>query len=173
MARGIASLVSGLLFGAGLAISGMTHPQKVLGFLDIAGRWDPSLLFVLCGAVGVTLIAFRFVLRRSTPVFDDRFQIVRGERIDAPLLIGSALFGIGWGIAGYCPGPAIALVAAPNRELLLFLPALLTGVAMQIALRSRQGRTVAMEVEGEPVAARSEEERTAARSEEKPVQSCG
>jgi hypothetical protein len=158
MTRSAASLVSGLLFGAGLAISGMTHPQKVIGFLDITGRWDPSLLFVLGGAVGVTLIAFRFVLRRSLPILDDHFHIGRETRIDAPLLFGSAIFGVGWGITGYCPGPAIALAAAPNRELLVFLPALLIGSAAQMALRSRRHRAIT------PLDATSEE---------KPVPSCG
>lgn len=122
------NLGAGLLFGLGLAISGMTRPEKVLGFLDLAGHWDPSLLLVLGGAVGVTVIAFRFILRRPRPVLGSTFHISTKTRVDAPLVIGAALFGIGWGISGYCPGPALALLAVPgNEETWTFLPALLAG----------------------------------------------
>jgi uncharacterized membrane protein YedE/YeeE len=127
LARCLASLVAGLLFGAGLALSGMTRPLKVLGFLDIAGQWDPSLLFVLGGAVLVATIAFRFVLRSGTPLFATSFDVPTNRVIDAPLIGGALLFGIGWGIAGYCPGPAIAQLAAPNLETLYFLPAMVAG----------------------------------------------
>jgi uncharacterized membrane protein YedE/YeeE len=127
MKRLIVSLVTGVLFGAGLALSGMTHPQKILGFLDITGDWDPTLLFVLGGAVGVTIITFRFILKRRTPFLDDRFYLTSKSKIDAPLLIGSTIFGIGWGIGGLCPGPAIAMAASPNREFWIFFPALVAG----------------------------------------------
>lgn len=127
----LATLLSGLIFGFGLALSGMTRPQKVLGFLDMAGLWDPSLLFVLGGAVGVTVIAFRFVSKRPAPLFAEAFHVSDIRHIDRPLIIGSALFGMGWGISGYCPGPAIALMAAPNWELYAFLPAMLAGYAAQ------------------------------------------
>lgn len=134
----LATLLSGLIFGFGLALSGMTQPQKVLNFLDIAGSWDSSLLFVLGGAVGVTVIAFRFVTKLSAPLFADEFHVADIRHIDRQLVIGSALFGIGWGISGYCPGPAIALMAAPNWELYAFLPAMLAGYAAQHYLfRSR------------------------------------
>ncbi|WP_026101187.1 YeeE/YedE family protein [Synechococcus sp. PCC 7336] len=101
------ALISGLLFGFGLGLSQMIDRERVLGFLDIAGVWDPTLLFVLGGAVGVTLVAFRFVLRLPQPWFGDRFFLPTKTAIDRPLLVGAALFGIGWGIAGYCPGPGI------------------------------------------------------------------
>jgi uncharacterized membrane protein YedE/YeeE len=127
----LVTLVSGLVFGFGLAMSGMTNPQKVLNFLDITGSWDPSLLFVLGGAVGVTVIAFRFIGKLAQPVFAEKFYLTDVRYIDRPLLIGSALFGIGWGIGGYCPGPAIALMAAPNWELYVFVPAMLAGYAVQ------------------------------------------
>lgn len=128
MARLLASLFSGLLFGLGLAVAGMTDPRKVLGFLDLAGDWDPSLLFVLGGAVGVTMIAFRFVLRRPRPVLAAHFETPTRHGIDRPLLLGAALFGSGWGIAGYCPGPAVTLLALPqNPETWLVLPAILAG----------------------------------------------
>jgi uncharacterized membrane protein YedE/YeeE len=135
------NLVAGLLFGLGLALSGMTHPEKVLGFLDFAGRWDASLLLVLGGAVGVTVIAFRFVLRQPKPVLAERFHLSTKTRIDLPLLSGAVIFGIGWGISGYCPGPAVALLAAPdNREVWLFLPALLVGQLLHRLIDRQTGR---------------------------------
>lgn len=127
MAKFAAALVAGLVFGIGLALSGMTHAEKVLGFLDVAGEWDASLLLVLGGAVGMTLVAFRFVLKRPTPVFEPAFILPTLRHIDGPLVVGAALFGIGWGISGYCPGPGIALLAAPNWEALIFIPAVLFG----------------------------------------------
>ena len=126
-ARYLASLASGLLFGFGLALSGMTRPQKVLGFLDVAGQWDPSLVFVLGGAVIVATIAFRVVRRRTAPLFAASFDLPANRAIDAPLIGGALLFGVGWGIGGYCPGPAIAQLAAPDGETLYFLPALVAG----------------------------------------------
>lgn len=127
----ILTLAAGLIFGFGLALSGMTHPEKVLSFLDVTGKWDPSLLFVLGGAVGVTTLSFRFVLKRKSPLFASAFLLPDVQTIDRPLLIGSALFGLGWGISGYCPGPAVALLASPNRELWIFMPALLAGYVLQ------------------------------------------
>ncbi len=121
------SLISGVLFGFGLALAGMTDPQKVLAFLDITGEWDASLMLVLAAAVGVTATSFHLILRRSTPVFDTEFHLPEKSAIDSPLIIGSIIFGIGWGISGYCPGPAVALLAAPGRETLIFLPAMLGG----------------------------------------------
>jgi uncharacterized membrane protein YedE/YeeE len=118
MMKNVVTLLVGILFGFGLALSGMTHPEKVLGFLDMADAWNASLLFVLGGAVGVTLIAAQFF-------------VTQAKQLDASLIIGSTLFGIGWGISGYCPGPAIALFAAPNWELWVFVPAMLAGYALQ------------------------------------------
>ena len=131
-------LLSGLIFGLGLALSGMTHAQKVLDFLDLAGHWDPSLLFVLGGAVGVTVISFHFVLKRTKPLLAARFDLPLRQHLDAPLLMGAALFGIGWGISGYCPGPAIALLAAPNQEAWIFLPAMLAGACLHRFWAARQ-----------------------------------
>jgi uncharacterized membrane protein YedE/YeeE len=135
----LASLLAGLLFGFGLALSGMTHATKVLDFLDIAGQWNPGLLFVLGGAVGVTVLAFRFILRRKAPLLANRFDLPQASGIDRPLLVGALMFGIGWGISGYCPGPAISLLAAPNRELWIFLPSMLTGAVLQRAWRKGRG----------------------------------
>lgn len=131
MKRNLASGFAGLVFGFGLALSGMTHPEKVLGFLDVAGTWDASLLFVLGGAVGVTVVTFRFILQLNKPLLADRFVITKETHIDRPLVIGAMLFGIGWGITGYCPGPAVALLAAPNWELWAFLPAAILGAVAE------------------------------------------
>ncbi len=130
----LAALVAGALFGVGLAMSGMTDPQRVLGFLDIFGEFDPALLFVLGGAVAVTTIAFRFVLRRQAPVLADTFQISHLRTVDRQLLGGAALFGIGWGIAGYCPGPALAGLGVLSREALWFVPAMVAGSVMHRAI---------------------------------------
>lgn len=127
MGKIISILAAGLLFGFGLAVSGMTHAIKVLGFLDVAGDWDPSLLLVLGGAVGVTVVAFRFILRRPSPVLESAFRLPSARDVDGRLVVGAAIFGIGWGIGGYCPGPAIASLAAPNWETWVFIPAVLLG----------------------------------------------
>ncbi|WP_321884888.1 DUF6691 family protein [Paraburkholderia bannensis] len=123
----LTSFACGLLFGGGLALSGMTRPQKVLGFLDVSGAWDGSLLFVLGGAVTLATLAFHFILRRRKPVLDERFALPTATAIDGKLIAGAAIFGIGWGAAGYCPGPAIALLAQPNIEALYFLPSMMAG----------------------------------------------
>ncbi|HEY3433584.1 MAG TPA: DUF6691 family protein [Rhodocyclaceae bacterium] len=123
-------LLSGLIFGLGLALAGMTSPQKVLAFLDIAGDWNPALLFVLGGAVITAAIAFRWILKRDHPLLDTRFHLSKVTEPDVGLVLGSVIFGIGWGISGYCPGPGIALLAVPkNPEALLFLTGLLVGFA--------------------------------------------
>ena len=129
MTRGLAALVAGLLFGGGLCLSGMTQPQKVLGFLDLAGAWDPALLFVMGGAVGVHLVLFRVITRRAAPLFDDRFHVPAAGAIDRSLLIGAALFGVGWGLAGYCPGPAVVSAASGAVAPLAFVAAMVVGMA--------------------------------------------
>lgn len=130
--QGAASLVAGTVFGLGLAVAQMTDPRKVLNFLDLTGHWDPSLLLVLGGAVGLSVLAFRFILARRTPVLDAQFHLPPPQaRIDARLLGGSALFGIGWGLAGYCPGPAIASLGFGNAEALWVVPAMVAGTWLQ------------------------------------------
>ncbi|WP_249219105.1 DUF6691 family protein, partial [Loktanella sp. SALINAS62] len=104
--RIILGLVSGLIFGVGLVVSGMSDPAKVLNFLDVFGAWDPSLAFVMGGASVTAFIGYRLVWRRGAPVVMDSFDLPTADRIDAPLLTGAAVFGIGWGIGGFCPGPA-------------------------------------------------------------------
>jgi uncharacterized protein len=123
--------VSGLLFGAGLYVSQMVDPLKVLRFLDFtaipSGGWDPSLAFVMLGAIPVMFLAIRFGRRRATPLFDASFHEPEFRKIDAPLVIGAALFGVGWGMSGVCPGPAIALVAFWPPDLLVLLVAIFVG----------------------------------------------
>ena len=131
MMQPLVSLVAGVVFGLGLAVAEMTNPLKVLDFLDLAGHWDPSLAFVMGGAVLVTLVAFRFVLRRAVPLYGERFHLPTLTQLDRKLLGGAALFGIGWGLAGYCPGPALATILSGNSETWLFVPAMLVGGALQ------------------------------------------
>lgn len=127
MRRELTALFTGLVFGTGLALSGMVYPLKVLGFLDIAGHWDPSLALVMLGAIAVTLPGFALVSRRQRPLFDVKFYLPQKTDLDARLLSGAALFGVGWGIAGYCPGPALAALAIIWHEAVPLLLAAAVG----------------------------------------------
>ncbi len=127
MKQNLIALLSGLLFGFGLSLSQMIDRDRVLGFLDVSGDWDPTLLFVLGGAVGVTVIAFPFVLRLPHPFFTGKFYLPTRKDIDLPLVLGAAIFGIGWGIAGYCPGPSITALVLGIPNPVLFLIALIIG----------------------------------------------
>ena len=139
MAQQWIAWVAGVLFGLGLGLSQMIDRQRVLGFLDVTGIWDPTLLFVLGGAVAVTGIAFRFVLRRDRPIFGTRFFLPTRNDIDAPLILGAALFGIGWGISGYCPGPGIVALVLLHWQPVVFLISLVAGMALyQIYLSTGQ-----------------------------------
>lgn len=126
--KNIVSVLAGLLFGFGLALSQMTDPAKVIGFLDVSGGWDPTLLLVMGGAVLVTLISFRFILRRSRPVFDGEFHLPRRRDLDGRLIAGAAIFGIGWGLAGFCPGPGVAAIAQGVWQPLVFVAGLAIGM---------------------------------------------
>lgn len=123
----IYALFTGLIFGIGIAISGMMNPAKVFNFFDVAGTWDPSLAFVMGGAVVVTFIGYRLVWTRNAPLFGERFQVPTGATIDMKLIGGSALFGIGWGIAGFCPGAALPALGTGRWEVILFLGAVAVG----------------------------------------------
>ncbi len=127
--KNLAALACGLLFGVGLAVSGMTDTAKVLGFLDLFGRWDPDLLFVMGGAVCVTLVTFRWVLR-STPLLAPDFSLPTSKDLDPRLLGGAALFGIGWGVFGYCPGPALSALAYLDIKTVVFVVSMLAGMAL-------------------------------------------
>lgn len=125
------ALAAGALFGAGLLLSGMTQPAKIVGFLD-PSRWDPSLAFVMGGAVAVYSLVFRLVRRqRRTPWFDKTFHLPTRSDLDLPLIGGAALFGVGWGLGGYCPGPGLVSAAAGSGSGLLFLSAMLVGMLVQ------------------------------------------
>ncbi|OAN78228.1 permease [Sulfitobacter sp. EhC04] len=131
----------GLVFGVGISISGMANPAKVLNFFDVAGSWDPSLAFVMGGALIVTFIGYRVVLKRPAPQFDSRFDLPTSKDFDLPLIAGSATFGIGWGIAGFCPGGALPALGTGQAEVVIFVAALIGGIViarlMQTALRRR------------------------------------
>lgn len=124
-------LLCGALFGAGLTLSGMTDQTKVLGFLDLFGTWDPSLIFVMVGGICVTLVGYRMIFRRSTPLLGNSFLLPSAKVIDKDLVLGALLFGIGWGLYGYCPGPAIASLASLHWETLLFVAAMVSGMFLQ------------------------------------------
>jgi len=128
--RGIVALLCGLVFGIGLAVSGMTDTAKVLGFLDISGAWVPDLAFVMGGAVCVTLVAFPFVLKRKRPVLSPSFLLSGKTVIDGRILGGAAIFGIGWGIYGYCPGPALSALVYLDSKTAIFVVAMLVGMAL-------------------------------------------
>lgn len=128
--KGLVALACGVVFGVGLALSGMTDTAKVLGFLDIFGNWVPDLVFVMGGAVCVTLIAFRFVLRRPVPVLGKQFFLPLSSAIDGRLLGGAAVFGIGWGVYGYCPGPALSALVYLEPNTFVFVGAMLAGMAI-------------------------------------------
>lgn len=128
MKRELAALACGLLFGAGLAAAGMTDPGKVLAFLDVLGAWDPTLMVVMGAAVGVAWLAFRQILRRPEPLFDTVFHLPARKDIDTRLVVGAVLFGVGWGLYGYCPGPALGALVYGNADAFLFVGAMLAGV---------------------------------------------
>ena len=139
-----AALASGLLFGVGLVVSGMVKPTKVIGFLDVGGRWDPSLAFVMVGAIAVHFVLLRLAKRRPAPLFEERFHLPTRRDIDSRLVVGALLFGVGWGLAGYCPGPALTSAAAGMFPPVVFVAAMAAGMALERAVSARA--TAAREV---------------------------
>ncbi|MCB8839909.1 DUF6691 family protein [Aurantimonas sp. VKM B-3413] len=135
--RILLGLLSGLLFGVGLVIAGMSDPAKVINFLDVFGTWDPSLAFVMGGAAITTFIGYRLVWRSKKPLLLADFQVPRRSDIDRDLLSGAAIFGIGWGIGGFCPGPAWTALGLAAPGTLVFLPAMLVGMALATVLKER------------------------------------
>jgi uncharacterized membrane protein YedE/YeeE len=137
----LVSGLSGLLFGVGLLVSGMTRPSKVVGFLDVTGAWDPSLAFVMMGAIAVHFVAYRIVPRMPSPLLGGSFSIPTRADVDARLVTGAALFGLGWGLGGFCPGPALVTLATGGRDVLVFVGGMLGGMVLfQVvdkALRAR------------------------------------
>lgn len=124
------SLLTGLIFGLGLIVSGMTDPSKVTGFLDLAGAWDPSLALVMGGAIGVNLIAFRLARTRARAILGGPMHLPEARQIDRRLVLGGLTFGVGWGLAGFCPGPALASLATGGSKPLIFTLAMLLGMAI-------------------------------------------
>jgi len=127
--KALSEIFCGAIFGLGLAVSGMTDQTKVIGFLDVLGQWQPDLLFVIGSAVLITTVGFYLVLKRSTPLFSMNFHLPTKDTIDKKLILGAIIFGIGWGLYGYCPGPAISALAYGNSEPLLFIGAMILGMA--------------------------------------------
>ncbi|WP_199154339.1 YeeE/YedE family protein [Chromobacterium sp. ASV23] len=134
MKRMISAALAGLIFGSGLIVAGMANPAKVLAFLDITGRWDPSLALVMAGAIAVALPAFAWAKRRERSLLGEAMQLPTSRRVDRRLLAGSLIFGIGWGLAGICPGPALVLAGSGLADGLLFLLAMLAGMALHSRL---------------------------------------
>ncbi|MEZ5491215.1 MAG: YeeE/YedE family protein [Gammaproteobacteria bacterium] len=124
----VSVFVSGLLFGLGLTVSAMVNPAKVIGFLDLAGNWDPSLALVMIGGLAITMPAFQLVLRRDRPLLEARFFLPTSKDVDRRLLGGAALFGVGWGLAGLCPGPALTSLVTLNGSVWLFVIAMVGGM---------------------------------------------
>lgn len=122
------AFLSALIFGIGLSVSGMTLPAKVLGFLDITGNWDPSLLAVMGGAILVHAISYRFITKRSSPVLDAKFQIPTRRDLDWKLILGSVIFGAGWGLGGFCPGPAIVGFVTGQQSVVIFVLSMIGGI---------------------------------------------
>jgi len=139
------AFASGLLFAVGLGVAGMTQPSKVLGFLDVAGTWDPSLAFVMGAALAVDFVAFSVILRRPRPRIDAVFHLPTLTRVDARLVGGAVLFGLGWGLSGVCPGPAVVAVASAQPEVLVFVAAMAGGMGTFHAVEAwrRSGRQAA------------------------------
>ena len=139
MKANLSAFGAGLLFGIGLWLSGMANPRKVLDFLDIAGDWDPSLLLVMAGAVAVTAsFTLPVILKRKAPLLGGAFQLPSRRDIDAPLLAGAAIFGLGWGIGGYCPGPALTALSNLTLEALVFVAAMVAGGMLEPRLQPRR-----------------------------------
>jgi uncharacterized membrane protein YedE/YeeE len=134
MMRSFSRFISGLLFGVGLILSGMTEPQNIIGFLDVAGSWNPRLALVMLGAVAVSYFGFRYAGRREKSLLGEPVHLPTSKALDTRLIVGALLFGIGWGLVGYCPGPALASLASLEQTPLLFVLAMLVGMGIYEAI---------------------------------------
>ncbi|MFI5306593.1 MAG: DUF6691 family protein [Polyangiales bacterium] len=130
MMQAVSGALLGALFGVGLALAGMTQPAKVIGFLDFTGTWDPSLAFVMAGAIMVFAPLNRFIMRETKPLYVQKFVVFAGRQIDRPLVVGAAVFGVGWGLAGLCPGPALVSVGTGKTAALVFALCMIAGMAV-------------------------------------------
>jgi uncharacterized membrane protein YedE/YeeE len=134
----VSAFLIGLLFGVGLLVSGMTNPAKVTGFLDLAGAWDPSLAFVMVGAIAVGLVGYRLSARRTMSFLGGALHIPSARQLDRRLVLGSLAFGVGWGIAGFCPGPALVGLGALEPKAAIFVAAMLAGMGIHALLEQRR-----------------------------------
>ncbi|QJD29057.1 DUF6691 family protein [Methylococcus geothermalis] len=139
----VSAFLWGLVFALGLGLAGMTRPEKILGFLDIGGNWDPSLMLVMGGAVGLTFILFPRILRRGRPVLEDRFDLPVRKYVDGRLVGGAGIFGMGWGLAGYCPGPAVVSLVTADAGVWVFVAFMFGGLAAGRWLNARQAGRLA------------------------------
>lgn len=130
MKNSIAALIVGFVFAIGLGLSGMTQPQKVIGFLDIFGNWNPSLIFVMMGAIAVHFVTFRFIMKRSSPLLSTQWHVPTKNEVTPSLVIGGAIFGVGWALGGFCPGPAVTSLATLDETPVLFIVSMLVGMAL-------------------------------------------
>jgi uncharacterized membrane protein YedE/YeeE len=130
-------LTAGVIFGLGLCLSGLADPAVVLGFLDVAGAWNPTLLFVMGAGLIVTLMGYRLVFGRGRPLFSPHFNLPTSTAIDSPLISGAVIFGLGWGLAGYCPGPAVVSLGSGRPEVFVFVTAMITGMVTVRWMRAR------------------------------------
>ena len=133
----LSAFVCGVVFAFGLGLAGMTQPTKVIGFLDLTGHWDPTLAFVMGGAVAVSLVLFPLILRRSAPVLGERFALPEKKDLDLRLLGGAALFGVGWGLSGYCPGPALVSLVTVTPRVVIFVASMCIGLYLGKRLLER------------------------------------
>jgi uncharacterized protein len=146
----LSALFAGALFGAGLVVSGMTEPAKVIGFLDVFGSWDPSLAFVMMGAIGVHALAYRAIRKRPAPVIAESFERPSARPVDARLIGGAALFGVGWGLGGYCPGPSIVALGTFAPGVVVFVAGLVAG-SLLVRNQSGQADTAEASSDGAPL----------------------
>jgi uncharacterized membrane protein YedE/YeeE len=141
--QAVSGALAGVVFAIGLALSGMTQPQKVIAFLDVTGRWDPSLACVMAGAIAVYAPLYRFVTRHTVPLYAQQFVVSADKRINWQLVAGAALFGVGWGIAGYCPGPALTALGTFALQPAAFVACMIVGMLLHRAFERQQARTTA------------------------------
>ena len=127
MKKNLIALLCGIIFGIGLSLSHMINPNKVLNFLDVTGKWDPSLIFVMIGALVIAFVSFKLILKRPAPILAESFHVSRKTSVDKSLIIGAAIFGIGWGMSGYCPGPAVANLGLLSFESVIMVVAIYLG----------------------------------------------
>lgn len=130
MKKALAAFIVGFIFALGLGISGMTQPQKVVGFLDLFGNWDPSLMFVMIGAIGVHFFTYKIIRKRKSPLLTPEWHVPEKSKITPALVFGSLIFGLGWGLAGYCPGPAVTALASFEKGPVLFVVSMVSGMML-------------------------------------------